>query len=88
MQIISIVASLVVFGMWAVAVFRLIFDLRRRAVERSGGHWPGPGAALREFGAWARDPARQAERRRLALMTVCVFAIGFLVSLSLSAQPV
>ncbi len=76
MQVLSIFMAAVVFAMWTFSVFRTIFALRTRAAERTGKSLPGPVEALREWGLWLRDPARAAERRRLAFMTLCVLGLA------------
>ena len=69
MQILSLVASFVVFLMWAHAVFRV----------------PGPFDTLKEWGHWFREPAYRVERRRLLFMTLSVFVLSMLIPLSLAS---
>ncbi|NNE51203.1 MAG: hypothetical protein HKN30_02250 [Sulfitobacter sp.] len=85
MQILSLVASFVVFLMWAHAVFRVLFAMRHRMVERTGKRFPGPFDTLREWGYWLREPAYKAERRRLLFMTLSVFVLSMLIPLSLAS---
>lgn len=82
MQILSLIMGGIVFAMWAFSMFRTLFAMRRRAVERTGKSMPGPADTLREWGIWLRDPAFRQERRQLMFMTFCVLALAFLFALS------
>lgn len=83
MSLISIIATGLVFLMWAIAMFSTLFGMRRRAMERTGKGWPGPIDTLKEWGIWLRDPAFRAERNRLLLMTVCVLSLSALTAVSM-----
>ena len=84
MHLISLVMTIVVFGMWAFSMFRLIFALCARAVARTGKDWPGPVDTLQEWRNWLRDPAFKQERRQIYAMTAAVLLLSYMFSLSLS----
>ncbi len=64
-----------VFVLWAAAMFRTLFRLRRRAVAESGIAFPGPGATLRSFRAFLTEPEFAADRRRLGWLTAALVAL-------------
>lgn len=88
MRIIALVATALVFAMWALTLFRTLFALRRKASARTGKAFPGPLDSLREWGLWLRDPSLSAERRRLFVMTICVILLALLNFLSAGAPPI
>ncbi len=49
-----------IFILWAALLFRTMFQIRRRAAERTGRSFVGPGATLSEW----RRLAKSAEDRR------------------------
>jgi hypothetical protein len=63
-------------------MFRMLFAMRRRVVARTGNSMPGPVDTLREWGIWLRDPAYRHERRLLLVLTLAVFALAYLASVS------
>lgn len=82
MQVLSLIMGGIVFAMWAFSMFRTLFAMRRRAVERTGKSMPGTADTLREWGIWLRDPAFRQERRQILFMTLCVFALTALFAVS------
>ena len=64
-----------VFAIWAVLMFLWLFDLRRRAVTRTGQAFPGPGSFLGSVVDWWRDPAMAQRRWLLPALTVLLFAL-------------
>lgn len=84
MAVISVALSGLIFLMWAVSMFTTLIALRKRTVARTGTDWPGPAAALHEWGIWLRAPEFARDRRQLALMTLAVFALGGLTALNLT----
>ena len=82
--ILSYVLTAIVFVMWAFAVFRVTFGMRKRAAARTGKSFPGPVDTLREWGHWLRDPAYSKERRQLFFQTIAVIALSVLLSMNLA----
>jgi hypothetical protein len=79
----------VVFAVWAYWMFRCLFRLRRRAVAETGSAFPGPGATLRSFAAFATLPDFARDRRILLVLTVTMFALIALgAALVRTLQPV
>mgnify|MGYP001224256898 CR=1 FL=1 len=64
-----------VFGLWAVLMFRTLFRLRRRSVARSGKLVPGVGDTLEGWGAFLKHPEFRTDRRLLGAVTVLMFAL-------------
>ena len=64
-----------VFAAWTVAMFAWLFDLRRRAVARTGRAFPGPGSFVGAVGAWWRDPALARRRWLLPALTALMVAL-------------
>lgn len=55
----------VVFVIWAYSMFRMLFSVRRIAVEDTGKAYPGPIAFLAAFTAWLHDPTYRTQRKML-----------------------
>ena len=53
------------FVVFAYAMFRMLFSVRRIAVEDTGKANPGPIAFLASFTAWLHDPTYKAQRKML-----------------------
>jgi hypothetical protein len=64
-----------VFALWAFLMFRSLFRLRARAARETGSAFPGPFATLRAVGDWLRDPATKSDRMTLLAVTLVLFAI-------------
>ena len=62
----------IVFAAWTYWMFRCLFRLRRRAVAETGSAFPGLGATLRSFAAFATLPDHARDRRILLALTVAV----------------
>ena len=72
----------IVFALWGFLMFRTLFRLRARAVARSGQAFPGLGATLESFGAFLTDPVFARDRRLLGAVTLAMFALIALFSLT------
>lgn len=79
----------IVFAAWTYWMFRCLFRLRRRAVAETGSAFPGLGATLRSFAAFATLPDHARDRRILLALTVAMFALIALgAALVRTLQPV
>lgn len=72
---------------WAFLMFRTLFRLRARAVDRSGQAFPGVGATLESYRAFLTEPAFARDRRLLGGATVALFATIALFALYRPDQP-
>ncbi len=68
----------VVFLVWAVLAFATLFQLRKRAADRTGHMFPGPIAFITEMQFWLADPDHARLRWALLLMTVLLLALSVL----------
>jgi hypothetical protein len=65
----------VVFVVWGALMFRALFMLRARAVQRSGQSFPGLGATLESYGAFLGLPEFRRDRRLLGAATLALFGM-------------
>lgn len=65
----------VVLVLWAIAAFGTLRRLAAWAQRESGQAIPGPGWTWQSYGAFLRDPAFAADRRRLGILTAAMFAL-------------
>ena len=78
----------VLFVAWAGLMFRALFLLRARAVQRSGSTFPGLGATLDSYGAFLTLPEFRRDRRILGALTLALFGmIAVTVALAPPAPP-
>lgn len=67
-----------VFLVWVVAMFRMLWRLTRRSMERldetGGGYFTWMGHSLRAFRGFLTSEEDRRERRRLLLLTAVLFA--------------
>jgi hypothetical protein len=66
----------ITFALWAFTAFRILFHLRRRAVEATGQPFPGPVTFLRTLRAWSGDPTERPWRLRIALLTLVLVGLS------------
>lgn len=71
----------VVFAAWAFLMFRSLFRLRRRAVERSGRMIPGVRDTLEGYRAFLTLPEFRGDRRLLGAATLALFALTLMAAL-------
>jgi len=76
-----------IFAVWATVAFRILWRLRARAVAQSGQAMPGMAAQLAEFRAFATAPEDAAARRRIAVLTLALFAMTLAAPAILGAGP-
>jgi len=89
MKAIWLGAQGLVFAVWTFWMFRCLFRLRARAVAETGSAFPGPGATLRSFHAFAVRPEFARDRRILLVLTLVMFAtIAGWAALVRTIQPV
>ena len=72
---VGLAVQAIVFAVWAWLVFRALFQLRARAVDRSGRAFPGLAATLEAFGAFLRAPEFTHERRQLGLASAALIVM-------------
>ena len=65
----------ILFAFWAYLMFRTLFRLRKRGVEKSGSFNPGPLTMLGEFRNFLTLPEDRVDRNRLGLVTLLLFGI-------------
>lgn len=82
MQLFLLILGGIAFALWTFIMFRTLFAMRRRVVARTGKSMPGPVDTLREWGIWLRDPAYRQERRLPLMLTLAIFALAYLASVS------
>lgn len=70
------------FAVWGWLMFRTLFRLRARAVQATGRVIPGLGATLATFRDFFVDPALARDRRQLGLVTLALFALTLLFTLT------
>ena len=76
----------VVFLIWAGLMFRALFRLRARAVQRSGRTFPGLLDTLEGYGAFLTLPEFRRDRRLLGAATLALFAM-IAVNVAMAPPP-
>jgi len=71
----GLAAQAIVFAVWAWLAFRALFQLRARAVRRSGRAFPGLAATLEAFGAFLNAPEFARARRQLGLTSAALIVV-------------
>ncbi|MDX5358216.1 MAG: hypothetical protein LPK12_10825 [Rhodobacterales bacterium] len=72
---VGLAVQAIVFAVWAWLAFRALFQLRARAVDRSGRAFPGLAATQEAFGAFLRAPEFAHERRQLGLASAALIVM-------------
>jgi hypothetical protein len=74
-----------VFAIWAVVAFRTLFQLRARAVARTGRFVPQMSAQLLEFRRFLHAAEDRTARRSLAILTIVLLGLAALAPVFLGA---
>ena len=61
-----------IFLVWAVSLFRAMFQVRRIAADRTNSINPGPFSTLAAWRVWLSDPARAGAKRLLLTSTALI----------------
>ncbi|RYG91581.1 hypothetical protein EU803_10880 [Loktanella sp. IMCC34160] len=72
----------VIFALWAGMAFRVLFHLRRRAVDRTGTGFPGPITFVRVTREWLADPDERRWHMALAGLTAALVGVSALFTLT------
>ena len=70
------------FLIWAIAAFRLLFQLRRRGMDKTGRIFPGPLTFIDVTRDWLNDPECRGQRIGFAVLTVVLIATTALFALT------
>ena len=84
-MIIRMVLMGLVFLVWAVLMFRTLFELRRRAAEETGQMISGPGQFLHQIGIWLRAPEDKPQRGLLGFFTFAMIVMILVEAISAGA---
>jgi hypothetical protein len=72
----------ILFAVWAIWAFVILFQLRRRGVNKTGSQFPGPLTFIDVTSDWLADPAARGQRNAFAVLTAVLFAISALFALT------
>lgn len=72
----------VIFAIWAGLAFRILFHLRRRAMDRTGAMFPGPFSFVRVTREWLADPEERGWHLALLLLTILLIGVSALFTLT------
>lgn len=81
-HIVILALQAVLFAIWAIWAFVILFQLRRRGVDKTGSQFPGPLTFIDVTRDWMADPERRSQRIAFAILTVVMFAISALFALT------
>lgn len=73
--IIRLTLQFLVFLAWAFCMFKMLFDVRRIAAERTGNMIPGPVAFLSALRQWGRAQETRPDRNLILFLTFVLFAM-------------
>lgn len=72
----------IIFVLWAGMAFRILFHLRRRAVDRTGSNFPGPVSFVRVTREWLADSGERRWHLALAILTALLIGISVLFTVT------